>query len=206
MDSANPVIEVFADICCPFAHVGLRMIAEERHRLRQPGAVLRVRPWPLELVNGQPMDASATHEHIADLQAQVAADMFVDVAEPFPSTSLPALALVERAYRDGLEVGERASFDVRDALFERGLDVSDTEVIAMLADEIGVGLPDPIDHDAVRASWHEGSRRGVQGSPHIFCGESDSFCPSLDISGASGHLSIVPDRSALEQFLRAALL
>ena len=45
-----PVVDVFADVRCPFAHVGLRRLVTRRKQL---GAqlLLRVRAWPLELVN-----------------------------------------------------------------------------------------------------------------------------------------------------------
>lgn len=202
---SEPLLEVFADVWCPFAHVGLRVIAETRDELR-PGVVMRVRAWPLELVNGRPMDAAATRHHIDDLRAQVAPGLFGHPADdPFPTSSLPALALVESAYTSGAVAGERASFAVRDAMFERGLDISQHHVIADLAAELGVRPPDERDHAAVVESWHDGQRRGVKGSPHVFCGASDSFCPSLDISREGSHLMIAADRSALETFLRDAL-
>ncbi len=43
-------------------------------------------------------------------------------------------------------------------------------------------MPDESDRAAVLADWHEGQRRGVLGSPHFFCGDTDVFCPSLDIT------------------------
>jgi hypothetical protein len=46
------VVEVFADVSCPFAHVGLRRLVEQRDKLARDDIVLRVRAWPLELVNG----------------------------------------------------------------------------------------------------------------------------------------------------------
>lgn len=200
------VIEVFADVWCPFAHLGLRIIAATRHELGHADVPLRVRPWPLELVNGTPMDPAATRHHVDDLRAQVAPDVFADLAEaPFPITSLPALALVERAYASSIAVGEQASFAVRDAMFERGLDISNVDVLSVIAGELGVSMPDEHDAAAVIESWHEGQRRGVRGSPHVFCGASESFCPSLAIARDAGHLRIDVDRSALEQFLRSAL-
>ena len=54
--TTTPVIEVFADIWCPFAHVGLLAIAEERIRTGRFDVAIRVRAWPLELVNGVPLD------------------------------------------------------------------------------------------------------------------------------------------------------
>ena len=49
-------LEVFADVCCPFTHVGLRRIVRRRAELGRDDVVLVVRAWPLELVNGVPLD------------------------------------------------------------------------------------------------------------------------------------------------------
>ena len=43
-------------------------------------------------------------------------------------------------------------------------------------------MPDESDSAGVLVDWHEGVRRGVLGSPHFFCGDTDVFCPSLDIT------------------------
>ena len=58
------VIEVFADVACPFAHVGLRRFAERRDELGRTDVALRVRSWPLEVVNGHPLDARLVAEEI----------------------------------------------------------------------------------------------------------------------------------------------
>ena len=46
-------IEVFAELSCPFTHLSLRRIVARREDLGRSGPRLRVRPWPLELVNGE---------------------------------------------------------------------------------------------------------------------------------------------------------
>ena len=91
-----------------------------------PTSPIWVRAWPLELVNGAPLDAAVTKEHADDLREQVAPNLFADLdVDRFPSSTLEALALANRAYRTDLEVGERVSFALRDALFEEGRDISD---------------------------------------------------------------------------------
>lgn len=65
------MIEVFADVVCPFTHVGLRRLVERRHELGS-SAVLRVRAWPLELVNGEPLAADVVAEEVRELREQVA--------------------------------------------------------------------------------------------------------------------------------------
>lgn len=198
-----PVVEVFADIWCPFAHVGLRAFEEQRVRTGRTNVGIRVRAWPLELVNGAPLDPDATLEHARDLRAQVAPNLFRNLAvDRFPSSTLAALALVNRAYRTDFRVGERASFALRDALFEEGQDISDPVVLEQIAGELGVDRQDKSDVAAVMADWHEGRRRGVLGSPHFYCGEIDVFCPSLEITKDPRRgVSIVKDASRLTEFL-----
>ena len=203
MTARTNSIEVFGDIWCPFTHVGLRTIEDRRSRAGRTDVAIRVRAWPLELVNGRPLDPSVTKEHVDELRAQVAPDLFraVDL-DHFPTSTLGALAVANRAYRSGLPVGERVSFALRDALFEEGRDVSDPETLEDLARDLGVALPDASDHAAVIADWHEGQRRGVRGSPHFFCGGTDAYCPSLAIAGDPDQgLSITRDVSGLLTFL-----
>ena len=197
---------MFADIWCPFAHVGLRAIEEQRARAGRTEVAIWVRAWPLELVNGAPLDPTVTGACRGSAD-QVAPDLFshLDV-DRFPTSTLEALALANRAYRTDLQVGERVSFALRDALFEEGRDISDPVTLEYLAHDLGVVMPDETDRAAVLADWHEGTRRGARGSPHFFCGDADVFCPTLDITKdpAEG-LSVVRDTSRLTEFLERCL-
>jgi predicted DsbA family dithiol-disulfide isomerase len=197
------VIEVYADIWCPFAHVGLRSVLRRRNQMGRDDVVLRVRAWPLELVNGAPLDPKTTGEHVDDLRTQVATDLFSHFdPSHFPLTTLPALALVAAAYRRDDASGEAVSLALRDALFEEGRDISHSDVLAAVASEHGVGDPGIEDDRAVRDEWHEGESRGVKGSPHFFCGGAEAFCPTLDISkDAEGHVHVRRDMEALDAFL-----
>jgi predicted DsbA family dithiol-disulfide isomerase len=207
MSTSGPVIEVFADIWCPFAHVGLRTIYEQRARVGRTDMPIWVRAWPLELVNGMPLDPALTAEHANELREQVAPNLFrhLDVNE-FPSSTLDALALANRAYRIDFQVGERASFALRNAIFEEGQDISDPSTLEDISRDLGVAMPDESDRVGVLADWHEGQRRGVLGSPHFFCDDDDVFCPSLDITkDPVKGLSIVRDTSRLTDFLSRCL-
>ncbi|MBU6329019.1 MAG: DsbA family protein [Acidobacteria bacterium] len=200
-------IDVFADIWCPFAHIGLRCAREQLDAAGRPDVVLRIRPWPLELVNSAPMDPDRTTAHIAHLRHQIDDTRFVGFrVETFPTSTIEPLALTERAYVVDPQVGEAMAFALREALFERGIDISDPEAIAALAAEHGIDPPGPEDREAVIASWHEGQARGVKGSPHFFCGDAEMFCPSLDITRpAEGEVIIDLDVDRLAGFLRACL-
>lgn len=198
------VIQVYADVWCPFAHVGLHRVRQRRDEVGAD-AVLRVLPWPLELVNGKPMDAGFIGEEVDDIRSQVAPDLFQRFdAAAFPTTTLPVLALVEAAYEVDLATGERASLAVRDALFEQGRDVGDPAVLAELAAEFGVAAPTAAHDAAVLAAYDDGRARGVVGSPHFFTPDGAFFCPALDIRRVDGHLQIQAKAGMFDDFLRAA--
>ncbi len=205
MTATPTIVEVFADIGCPFTHVGLRRFVEVRARAGREDVNLLVRSWPLELVNGAPLDAHFIAEEVDDLRRQIAPDLFGGFREDtFPATSVPALALAAAAYRQGLDVGEQVSLELRDLVFEQGVDVAEGDVLAAVADRHGVVRA--LDHDAVLADLDEGKRRSVTGSPHFFTASGGFFCPALDIHrGTDGHLQIAFDPDGFDQFIAAAL-
>ena len=207
MTVTPPVIEVFADLWCPFTHVGLRAVVDERRRLGRPEIALRVRAWPLELVNGVPMTFDSTRQHADDLRAQVAPGLFAGLRrDAWPTSTLEALALVEAAYRSSDQLGESVSLGLRDALFEEATDLSDPEELARLAAVFGTPPITDDDRRAVRASLDEGRARGVKGSPHFFCGGADSFCPALDLRrDETGELHVARRHDALAAFVETCL-
>lgn len=198
-----PFLEVFADVSCPFAHASFRTLRARRRAAGREDVVLHVRAWPLELVNGRPLDPKSTADHVADLRDQIDNKMFSGFdAEHQPATSLPALAVAAAAYRVDARTGEAVSFALRDALFEGGLDIADPRVLDDLAAPDGIPSVTESDRARVHADWEEGQRRGVKGSPHFFCGDEDAFCPSLDIEKrADGHLHLERNMAALDEFL-----
>jgi len=124
----------------------------------------------------------------------------------FPRTTLPALALAVAAYRRDDATGEAVSLALRDALFERGRDISRPEVLAELADAHGLAPAEAADGEAVLADWRAGQDRGVKGSPHFFCGAHEAFCPSLELSrDEHGHLRLRRDVERLNAFLEVCL-
>jgi 2-hydroxychromene-2-carboxylate isomerase len=199
--SSPTVVEVFADIWCPYAHVGIRRFVHRRWAARRDDLVLHVRAWPLELVNGEPLDARHVAEQVDDLRRQVAPELFGGFdSSRFPRTTLPALDLVNDAYASGVGVGERASLAVRDALFERGDDISDPAVLERLRVDLALGPPRPDARNHILAEWAEGRRRGVVGSPHFFVGDSDFFCPTLQIERHDGQRHIRVDSRGFDEF------
>jgi predicted DsbA family dithiol-disulfide isomerase len=199
------LVEVFADVWCPFTYVGLRRLGEERRRRGRHDVVVRVRAWPLELVNGEPLGANLVGEEIQALRARVAPELFGGF-DPgrFPSTTLPALALAAAAYHRDPRTGERVSLALRTALFEEGRDLSDPGQLGAIATAAGVDLPDSEAEAWVLDDWQEGRRRGVIGSPHFFVDDDGFFCPTLSIRRVDDHLRISTDPEGFAAFVDAA--
>src|SRR5690606_18356529 len=159
-------IEVYADVMCPFAYVGLRAFEERRGERGAAEPVVVVRAWPLELVNGHPHDARHLAPEIEALRTEVAPGLFAGFdAETFPTSTIPALAGTAAAYRRSPAAGDAFALAVRVALFEQGRDVSDPGVLADLAHRLDVEEATDADRAAVEADLVAGRERGVVGSP-----------------------------------------
>jgi predicted DsbA family dithiol-disulfide isomerase len=198
-------IEVFADIVCPFTHVGLRRLRERRaERTSKP--LIAVHAWPLEFVNGEPVGHSLVAREIAALRASVAPDLFTGFDQaPWPATSIPAFGLVASGYAREDATGEALSFAVRDALFEQGLDIADVDVLRHLGAPYGVTpLPLVEAEAATRRDFERGRNRLVRGSPHFFVGDRDWFCPSLNITPRGDILNIDVAVETMEEFYDVA--
>jgi predicted DsbA family dithiol-disulfide isomerase len=198
------VLEVYADIGCPFAYVGLRRLVARREELGRGDVVLRVHAWPLELVNGTPLDPAFIAEEVEVLRDTVAPDLFVGFdAAAFPASSLPAMDLVAAAYAVDVPTGEGVSLAVRVALFEEGRDVADPAVLHDIAAAYGVTVDADAARAAVLADWEQGRARGVRGSPEFFVAGRAWFCPVLDIERVDGELRVRVDERSMPEFLAA---
>jgi predicted DsbA family dithiol-disulfide isomerase len=195
------VIEVFADITCPFTHVGLKRVIEHVDALTEPRRV-HVRAWPLEWVNGTGLDVAAVLVKAATLAEQLGVDDFAGFdGSHWPASTIPALELAASAYGRDMATGLAVSVEVRAAVFERGLDVSDPVVLGDIADRHRVPWPNAGAAVSVRADYDEGRRRGVAGSPHFWVGDDDYFCPALDLGhDAAGKLTASFDPAGLAEF------
>jgi predicted DsbA family dithiol-disulfide isomerase len=203
LERAGPpeVIEVFADVVCPFTHVGLRRLVAARAQMHREAVAIHLRAWPLEQVNGEQVPPDLLVEEIAELRNTVAPDLFTGFdPQLFPMSTLPALALAATAYRIDLTRGERVSLALRAALFEEGRDITDPAELLRIGQ-----LPTSADlragEDDVRADLEEGRARGVIGSPHFFVDGRGFFCPSLTVERDDGRLSISFDADEFEEFI-----
>lgn len=207
MTETRTVIEVFADVACPFTHVGLRRLVERRDALGRTDVVLRIRAWPLERINHAPLDPTFIAKEIRAIQTQVAPDLFTGFdPSSFPTTSLPALALAAAAYRVDDATGEAVSLELRDQCFEQGVDIADPDVLDRIAAAHGVTVTE-VDHASIDADHADGSARGVVGSPHFFTPTGSFFCPLLSVGHApDGALRVDRNDAGLADFLASCTL
>ena len=191
------ILEVFADITCPFTHVGLKTVVSE---LRDLDVV--VRAWPLEWVNGAPLEAAAVKEKVAALRSQLGTDYFKDFRDDaWPTTSIPALNLAATAFGIDASTGLDVSLALRDALFEEGRDVSDLVVLSSIAGQFGLDPPTAHAESRVLADYEDGQRRGVRGSPDFWLGDEEFFCPALTLGHDNGNLTARFDTEGFGHFL-----
>lgn len=202
--TSSTQVEVFADVLCPFTHVGLRRLVERRESLGRTDVGLWVRSWPLEVVNGHPLDAAFVAEEVLEIREQVAPDLFAGFdPEAWPATAIPALALAVAAYRVSPITGEAVSLELRHRLFERGEDISDADVLAEVSGAYGVETSDD-DVIGVHREHAEGVERKVTGSPHFFTAHQSFFCPVLKVGrDEDGALRVRPDHEGFDQFMEA---
>ena len=198
-------IEVFADVVCPFTHVGLRRLREVRAQ-RHGKMPISVHAWPLEYVNGQPVDRHLVAHEIAALQASVAPECFTGFdSASWPASSIPAFGLVANAYPREDATGEAITFAVRDALFEQGLDIADVEVLRHIGAPFGVAPMGPAAAEAAaRRDLERGRNRLVRGSPHFFVGDRNWFCPGLNITKRGEVLDIDIAENTMQEFYDTA--
>jgi predicted DsbA family dithiol-disulfide isomerase len=197
------VIEVFADVWCPFAHVGIDRLVRRRASSPHPEIPLRIRAWPLELVNGVPLSAESVARSVAALRRHVAPDLFAGFdVDAFPQSTLPALDLTAAAYRQGDVVGERVALALRRALFEEGRRVDDAGVLDEIAE--AHAIDGALDHEGLREAVlrdrAEGTERGVVGSPHYFFDGDGFFCPTLVIDHVDDQIEVAFDHARFRQF------
>jgi len=194
-------VEVYADITCPFTHVGLKRVVQHVNDMSEPAEVI-VRAWPLEWVNGTPLDVEAVLVKGAALTEQLGVDDFSGLrADAWPSTTIPALNLAASAYERDAATGLAVSLELRAALFERGEDVGDPDVLARIATAHRLPMPGSEADASIRADYDGGRERGVKGSPHFYVADDEFFCPALDLGhDADGHLTARFDANMLADF------
>lgn len=205
MSPDHCVIEIFADMLCPFAHVGIHRVLEARLDRRGSEPPLWIRAWPLETINDGAFDPQLLIDEITALRASVAPDLFTGFnPDTFPTTAMPAFAAAAAAYRKAPWAGEAVSIDLRNRLWEHGQNIADPGVIAEACAPYDVTV-EPRDGDSVAADHVDGVARGVIGSPYFFAGDTGFFCPAFNVSRDDGGFHVVPDEERFGAFIDTVL-
>ncbi|MBS1848578.1 MAG: DsbA family protein [Actinobacteria bacterium] len=205
MTTTPDPVEIFADMLCPFAHVGIHRVLEARLDRGGSSPKLWIRAWPLETINDGPFDGDLLADEIAALRGGVAPELFAGFdPKTFPSTAMPAFALAAAGHRVGPAVGEAVSIELRNRLWEHGEDIADPGVLAEVADVHGIEVTDA-DRATVAADHAEGEARGVIGSPYFFANGEGFFCPTFNVSRDGSGFHVTPDRERFATFVAAAL-
>lgn len=177
-DSQAGVITVWSDISCPWATLALHTLHQEA---ADRGARLTIdhRTFPLELLNRQPGSRPKHDEEVATITA-VRTDLEWSPWEAddwtFPVTTLPALAAVQAAKQQGLEVADALDTALRRAFFVDQRCISLIPVIEDIArdcaevdaDTLLEALSSGAGQAAVFADFEIAGSDQIQGSPHIW--------------------------------------
>jgi predicted DsbA family dithiol-disulfide isomerase len=198
----NTVVEVFADINCPFTQVGLKRVSRELAE-SAPEIRIHVRAWPLEWVNGEVLDVAGVQIKAKRLTEQLNVNDFAGFdPTQWPTTTIPALNLAAAAYDRDMAAGLEVSLDIRAALFERGQNVGDPEVLAALASKHDLAAPPTEPVQSVLDDYAEGKLLPVKGSPHFWAKGGEVFCPSLDLGhDEEGQLTALFATNGLSEFI-----
>lgn len=146
-------IEIWSDYACPYCYIGktqLKQVLEEmgvkdvafRHRvfLLEPGKVNRPDQTFVESLNitdeGKMERLVASFQSMTDMAAEVGLDY--KVMEIPNVATINAHRLTLRAEDQGK--GEALSDKIFEAYFEKALDISDPDLLAQLAQEVGVDM------------------------------------------------------------------
>jgi predicted DsbA family dithiol-disulfide isomerase len=187
IDVAPGTIAVFSDIGCPWSHLAVHRLLATRHRLGLDARVtLDHRPFPLELMNGQP-----TPKRTLDAEVPVVGGLDPDAGWQlwkgpdwrYPVTMLPALEAVQAAKAQDLGASEQLDRALRVAFFGESRCVSMRHVILEVAEKC-----DRIDAEALGEALDGGAARRsvighgdmaesshVDGSPHVFLADGFSL-------------------------------
>lgn len=129
-----PTIEVWSDLLCPFAYVGLLRLRRARERL---GLDVRVdhHTFPLELFNGpHPRRGTDTEAvGLGQIEPEAGFRVWTAADDLYPHTVLLAAEAVHAASAQGLTAGEELDLALRRAFWTGSRSISHRQVILDVA-------------------------------------------------------------------------
>lgn len=185
-----PIVEAvfYRDLLCPRCHLAAARLEQARRQVG-PCFSWRIRPFPLgePSVSPDPEEVEAAVRAIEDASREPGAPPMSSspwTKDEAPGPSLFPLAAVEAASFQGAGLGRALDSALRNAAFERGLDVSRLEVVLDLARELsstGLDLarlrrdlrvvPKQRWRDRLIDRRNDGARLGVKRPPAILVNE-----------------------------------
>lgn len=164
MTPAPPVapgtVQVWSDLLCPFAYVGLLRLRRARTRLGLDTVTVEHRSFPLELFNGPHPRRGTDTEAVGLGQIEPAAQFRVWTAadDRYPHTVLLAAEAVHAAAAQDPGAAEELDLALRRAFWTGSRSISHRQVILDVAGELPPGT---IDVAALRAALDSGRHRGA---------------------------------------------
>lgn len=158
---AEGTVQVWSDLLCPFAYVGLLRLRRARSRLGLDGEVrLEHRTFPLELFNGPHPRRGTDTEAVALGQIEPEANFRVWTAadDVYPHTVLLAAEAVHAASAQSLAAGEELDMALRRAFWSRSRSISHRQVILDVAAELPAGV---LDVPELAAALDDGRHRAT---------------------------------------------
>ncbi|NJP97546.1 hypothetical protein HCN51_50385 [Nonomuraea sp. FMUSA5-5] len=157
---APGTIQVWSDLLCPFAYVGLIWLRRARRRLGLDGVVrVEHRTFPLELFNGPHPRRGTDTEAVGLGQIEPEAEfrIWTEPDDLYPHTVLLAAEAVHAANAQSLPAGEELDFALRRAFWTRSCSISHRQAILDVAAEVPDGA---VDVAALAAALDSGRHRG----------------------------------------------
>lgn len=154
-------VQVWSDLLCPFAYVGLLRLRRARARLGLDGAVrLEHRTFPLELFNGPHSRRGTDTEAVALGQIEPEAEfrVWTDADDRYPHTVLLAAEAVHAASAQSLAAGEELDLALRRAFWTHSRSISHRQVILDVAAELPAGV---LDVTELAAALDDGRHRSA---------------------------------------------
>jgi predicted DsbA family dithiol-disulfide isomerase len=169
-------IEVWSDLLCPFAYVGLLRLRRSRERLGLD-VTIEHHTFPLELFNGPHPRRGTDTEAVGLGQIEPEAEFRVWTAadDLYPHTVLLAAEAVHAASAQSLTAGEELDLALRQAFWTRSRSISHRQVIldvAATAPQVDVGeltaaLDDGRHRKQVMADFTVASTDAIPASPTL---------------------------------------
>lgn len=192
-------VVVFSDIGCPWAHVAVFRLLENRAAMGLDGEIaIEHRAFPLELFNERPTSKKTLDAEIpvaGALEPDAGWQMWRRPDYQYPVTTLPALEAVRAARAQSDAASEELDRALRVAFFGEGETISMRHVILSVARsckgvdaaEIAAALDDGRWRRSVTDDYERAQADDVNGSPHVFVAGADAHNPGIDMHWEGEH-------------------